>query len=383
MTSHGPTLIYDKSTLQGLTEKEAHWLHRHFHCIITPTIYMEVLADLKKEPRSGKSAEEEVATIVKKIPSYAFTPSMFYRDLLMEDLMAGPLEMAGRPYMGGGKKVRHPDGSYGVFYDERPEAKAFRLWSERKFDEMARLSAKEWRDALSRLDLEHRKKSFSWMKMHLEGLRSAEEILEYIEKALNLDPYRMLLNALEFFQVPERHHDEILNRWIRGGGKNLPQHIPYVCHVLKIDLFFTFLLVKDLISDNRPSHHVDFTYFYYLPFCIIFSSDDKLHKKYAPMLLNSKQKFIEKSLLKNGLAELVTYYAELSQDTLNMGYARYAKYPPLDKPLIISNIYDECCGYDWRSYAEEPEMPRDAEEDKKILEKIKAWQELFNQQHGK
>ncbi len=112
MISHGPSLIYDKSTLQGLTQKESHWLHTHFHCVLAPPIYGEVLADLKKAPRKDKSAEEEVAAVAKKIPSYAFTPSMHYKALIMEDFMAGPVEMVGRPYQGRGKKIKMPDGSY-------------------------------------------------------------------------------------------------------------------------------------------------------------------------------------------------------------------------------------------------------------------------------
>ncbi len=67
MIPDGPTLIYDKSTIQSLTSKEAYWLHHHFHVVLTPTLFIEVLGDLKKVSRRGKSPEEEVSILADKI----------------------------------------------------------------------------------------------------------------------------------------------------------------------------------------------------------------------------------------------------------------------------------------------------------------------------
>lgn len=381
MVSHGPSLIYDKSTLQGLTERESYWLHQHFHCVLAPPIYGEVLADLKKEPRKGKSAEQEVATIARKIPSYAFTPSMHYRGLIMEDLMAGPVEMVGRPYRGRARKVKMPDGTHGVFYEESPEAKAFRLWSDGKFNDMEHLLAEEWRLGLSKLDLRHRRQSFSWMLPRLEKLKNDQEVFDFVQMALSVDSYRLLSMALEYFQVPRKFHDEALNRWIRGGGKSLAQHVPYVTHVLKVDMLFTFLLVKGFISDSRPSHHVDFNYLYYLPFCAVFTSNDRLHRKYAPMLLARGQKYVEGSFLKEGLGELVTYYEGLPEEVIAKGSATYAEYPPLDGPRIISDMHDECCGYDWRAAAKASKVPSDPEASKEILKRAREFMALAKEQH--
>lgn len=376
MVSQGPTLIYDKSALQGLSEKEAYWLHRYFHCVLTPTIYVEILADLNKNPRPSKTAEEEVATLARKIPSYAFTPSMFYRDLLIEDFMAGPVDMGRRPYVGRGKRVRHPDGSNGMFFEEAPEAKAFRFWSEARFEEMERLEAQEWRTLLNQLDLSERRKSLSWAMPFLKKLKNEKEVLDYVDKALGLDTYRMLCMALPYLGIPRELHTEATNLWIRRGGKPLIEHVPYVAHVLRVEMFFTFLLIRRLIADERASHHVDFNYFKYLPFCVIFCSNDKLHKKLAPMLMQKDQVFLDLNEIKMALRELVEYYESYPEEK-----SKYRNFPPYDRRLQICDIYDRACNYDWRSFASAPEEPRDPERDKEIINKVMLWQKLYEEQY--
>lgn len=51
----GPILIFDKSTLQSLNPDEAMWLDNFFLTNITPLFFIEMLADLEKEVRSGRT----------------------------------------------------------------------------------------------------------------------------------------------------------------------------------------------------------------------------------------------------------------------------------------------------------------------------------------
>ena len=50
--STGPTLIYDKSTIQSLTEKEAFWLSMYFRPTLTVPLFFEILGNLKKPART-------------------------------------------------------------------------------------------------------------------------------------------------------------------------------------------------------------------------------------------------------------------------------------------------------------------------------------------
>lgn len=370
MISNGPTLIYDKSTLQSLTAKEAQWLHRHFHVVLTPTLYMEVLGNLKKESKRGKTAEEEVCILASKIPNYAITPSMFYKELVIGDLAYGAVEMRGRPYLGGGKRIQNSDGSYGVFFEDRPESQALRLWQEGKFNELEHEMAAEWRDAVQALDLSALAQSMKWAEKRIEKLKTPEEILAFIDRALGNEAYKMLVMALYYLHVPTEYHTRILARWKYFGRPALSNFAPYAAYVLKVDMFFNFLIARGLISDQRPSHKIDFTYFYYLPFTVVFSSNDKLHKKMAPLLMRKNQKFVEQSELKKDMAALTKYYEELPDEVKKTGTMNYAEFPPREGDFLTSRLYDEIYGDlspNWRDYAEREPAPRDPEEDKKIL----------------
>ena len=369
MISHGPTLIYDKSTLQSLTAKEADWLHHHFHVVLTPTLFMEVLGNLKKESKRGKKPEEEVAILAAKIPNYAITPNMFYKELVIGDLVYEQVEMKGRPYLGGGKRVQNSDGSYGVYFEDKPESKALRLWQKGDFNALEHEMAAEWRDALDELDLSVIRQSMKWAENRIKNLKTPEEILAFIDKALGNEAYKILVMALRYLGVPPEYHAHILARWQHFGRRPLPEFAPYAAYVLKVDMFFNFLIARGLISDQRASHKIDFTYFYYLPFTAVFTSNDKLHKQMAPLLLREDQRFIEQSELKKDMAALTEYYGSLPEEVKNTGTMNYANFPPREGNYLVSKLYDDLSP-NWREYAEREHKPRDPEEDKKILKRV-------------
>ena len=55
---------------------------------------------------------------------------------------------------------------------------------------------------------------------------------------------------------------------------------------------------KKLISPDRPSNRTDMAYLYYLPFAMMFVSNDKLHKRTARLFLNAQQEFVSGDELK-------------------------------------------------------------------------------------
>ena len=54
----GPTLIFDKSSLESLNLDEAVLLDHFYMCNITPLFYIECLADLEKLTRSKSTPEQ-------------------------------------------------------------------------------------------------------------------------------------------------------------------------------------------------------------------------------------------------------------------------------------------------------------------------------------
>ena len=110
----GPSLIFDKSTLESLNLDEAVWLDNFFLSNITPLFFMETLADLEKKIRSGRSPEDIVGGIALKTPDYGSKCNVHHDTILRGELLGlAKVEMSGRPIVPSGKVVEL-DGNTGV-----------------------------------------------------------------------------------------------------------------------------------------------------------------------------------------------------------------------------------------------------------------------------
>jgi hypothetical protein len=65
------------------------------------------------------------------------------------------------------------------------------------------------------------------------------------------------------------------------------------------------ILTKHKLVSQKPTNFIDAQYLYYLPFCHVFVSGDKLHKRLVPELLGPEQRFLSADDLKHELAEAV------------------------------------------------------------------------------
>jgi hypothetical protein len=99
----------------------------------------------------------------------------------------------------------------------------------------------------------------------------------------------------------------------------LHEFAPYTAHCLLVDTFFHIAVAKKLISPDRLSNRNDIAYLYYLPFAMAFVSNDKLHKRVAPLLLCDNQAFIDGEELKRDLHALDIYYSTLPSEQLEQG----------------------------------------------------------------
>ena len=81
----------------------------------------------------------------------------------------------------------------------------------------------------------------------------------------------------------------------------LSQYAKYAFYCLRLWVVYNIGLKCNLIKTSRSQNtYFDLEYFYYLPFCHFFSSDDKFHKNLSSLFLRKNQAFIEKeSLRKN------------------------------------------------------------------------------------
>src|SRR5262245_27826249 len=83
----GPTIILDKSTLQGLTgNDEAVFLRRYYLVNLPPVLLQEIGADLRKV-KVRTSPEEEVRTLSRKLSQVGSIVCPDYRVMIQAELL--------------------------------------------------------------------------------------------------------------------------------------------------------------------------------------------------------------------------------------------------------------------------------------------------------
>ena len=274
-------------------------------------------------------------------PDMRGTPNVYHSDICLQELFGYPVPLTGQILVPGGRPVRDGERT-GVVFDELPEASAFSRWQDKKFGEVERRYASVWRKLLCNLDLSEVANYFR--KLGVDGttcrtLDEAKSIALRITSSSDNKFDRMYL-ALTILGVSLSYYEDITRRWSALNYPPINQYAPYSSHVVSIELFFQIALAANLISSDRPSNRTDIAYLFYLPFCRVFVSSDKLHKKCAPMFLRRNQQFIWGPELKSGLRELNSYYLKLPQSIKDQGVIKFASQPPKEGNFYVSSVWD-------------------------------------------
>lgn len=361
----GPMIIFDKSTLQSLRPDEACWLDAFYLPIVVPLFYVETLGDLEKQVAKGRTPEQVVGNLAEKTPPNACA-NVHHRALVLSELMGDFIvTMDGRPVVGGSRSVVTED-QRGVLIALSPEMQALSRWQSGHFLEVEREFARTWRRQLSGINLDM---IYHQYRCKLPTLEDAKEAASSFIRS---SPYTSLKLAFEMLDIEERFKWRILARWGMLGCPQLSSFAPYTAHVMCVEMFFNFAIGADLISRERPSNKIDIAYLYYLPFCMIFASNDGLHERTAKCFLRSDQIFLRGDELKADLAKLDEYYSKLPDNVKERGVMSFASQPPQDG-FLITSLWDRFMVPDWRSHKEiSPEAIRDSDLVKRINRLTKA-----------
>jgi hypothetical protein len=356
--SSGPSLIFDKSALECLNPDEAMWLDQFFSCNITPVFFLEVLADLQKAGRPRRTPEQIVGNLAYKTPDLHSGPNAHHLTLLAAELNGhDQVDMrAYHPVLGHGVTVALGDET-GVMFRQTPEEEAFMRWQYGQIREFERVAAKAWRSGLQGLNLQAIYDMFQPVaavggrpKTLAEVKAKAESIIE------NMLPDRLLKYGLRLMGYRPEVYAAVLARWTKSGQPPIREFLPYFTHVLSVDLFFYVGIAADLISRERPSHKIDMAYLYYLPFCMVFTSNDKLHDSIVSLFLTPDQMFVPGMTLKQELAKLDAHYSALPEEAKVQGVYHMASDPPDDQAFLVTRLWDKYYPY-WRQIRDSRKKP--------------------------
>ena len=334
---------------------------RHF-------FFVEVLADLEKEVQKGLTPKQVVGNLADKSPTGGGV-NVHHNRLSVAELFGQKVEMRPFPVIEGGRAVRTPDGMRGLVFDHSPEQAALSRWQARQFLETERQFAKDWRQAISQIDLEQ---LFRVGREIIRSTRRPKDLLEAKELAASMlakPGARYVWTYLQSIE-PQDLSRAAFKRWEAHGKPSITNYAPFTAHILLVDLFFTIALGADLVGRERPTNRIDMSYLYYLPFCMVFTSRDKLHQRTAPLFLDDGQVFLHGDELKSDLRKLDEHYVQLPDEVKERGVMSFAHYPPTTGDFLVSKLWDKLMRPEWRKTAAQPEKPRVKEEDAKIIAEI-------------
>src|SRR5690606_34489632 len=147
-------------------------------------------------------------------------------------------------------------------------------------------------------------------------------------------------SLLENYDIDALTGVESFGRWYQLGKPLIKEFAPYSFHCLRFDTLFLFGLTSNLIG-TRPTNRVDLEYLYYLPFGHVFTSNDKVHKKLAPLLLRNDQKFITGPDLKLDLKNIVDFLNSLEIDERR----KFKSAPPIIETSYTFQLWKEYFNY--------------------------------------
>lgn len=336
------TITIDKSTFQSLSFPELMRLSSYYKHNVAPVLVMEILGDLKKESQEGKTPSDvRVKDFASKLFPMRSVINAYYRTLVKSELSGNPIEMDGRPTLDIEKVVQSDDGRKGFVVKETAEEKAIYKWKDGKFTEADHDLSQLWRTLTTQENLLKNLQRTLQANEH-EKLKCFDELHNKVNSILidHVLQDRLLAYMIENYVEGEIDGMSIFTRWITENRPFLIDFAPYTAHCLKVDMLFHLGLQSELVG-TRPTNRVDIEYLYYLPFCNVFTSNDKIHKQLAPLLIRDDQQFIIGSDLKKDFKHIVEYLESEGEEAKK----KYVNEPPILENTLTYGLWKKYFNY--------------------------------------
>ena len=172
--------------------------------------------------------------------------------------------------------------------------------------------------------------------------KNLNEVLAIVDKILDgRGPYDALRRAIDYLHIPKRYRPQIVRQWKLKGRPPFKDFAPYSHYVFRVEACFDMAIGMGLVPARDSKNFIDIMYAYYLPFCEVFASTDKLHRQMIPLFLRDNQRFVWGTDIKSDAVKLRTYYESLPAEVKNSGSLRYASLPPKNGDFLVAKIFDE------------------------------------------
>ncbi|MBA4320368.1 MAG: hypothetical protein C0412_18375, partial [Flavobacterium sp.] len=237
-------------------------------------------------------------------------------------------------------KVKTPDGKTGVQIVNPKELMAIKEWQEGNFSDAENLLAEQWRNFIKSINLEELKRQWANIKKIVPVCSDLQTILRISENWLSIKEMQteLLTNIINEMQIAQEYATQIFYRWEGNTNKSLKEFAPYAFFCSKVELCFNLGLVYELVT-TRATNRIDSEYYYYLPFCNIFSSRDNFHKEFTSIVLSDNQTFIDGDILKADLKYIIDKLEEKDSE-INFDWdSKFSLEPPNDEKCFTYQMW--------------------------------------------
>jgi hypothetical protein len=309
--------------------------------------------------------------IADKTPEMHGNLSAFHGHICVAELLGYRIPMTGRIMLPRGRPVRYGNQS-GVVFEEAPEIQALRRWQEGKFREVEHIFARLWRGMLSLADFDKVARTLKGLGLRPARCKRLEDAKHIADAVINSydNPNERIRLTFWLLGIPKKLQNDILLRWTLEEQPPLTKFAPYASFVLSVQVFFQIARATNLIS-KKPATVMDISYLFYLPFCMVFTSSDRLHERCVPLFLRDDQEFISGKDLKPDLSRIVKYFDAAPEVEKEKGLYVLAEKPPTEGDFLIARLWDRYLP-NWRIISNVP-VNRNSEKDEYLIKKLNAF----------
>jgi hypothetical protein len=330
----GPTLLLDKSAFQSLTNSEMYRTAKYFQWNRVDILFWEIISDFFKKTKTD-SSRNEASILADKVLVMDSVQNVNYIHLCLANLYGKSVEMESIPIVAATTIKTLDDGGETALIDETPFFKMINRWQKGDFSKQDIDLANIWKGIKDNSKANGSLDLLASNHIIFPKCTSIEELVIAINNLLrNPEIQHVFLDMFLSYQGINPATKYIIRKRLKQCPYSLPTVAPYAFYCLKVFALFLGAYKFDLLPEKKPDDQIDLEYLFYLPFCHVFSSNDKFHATLAPPLMGKDQIFLSGENLKKGLQEVESLPAH--EETMN---AKCAPIPPMPKESIIREVW--------------------------------------------
>jgi hypothetical protein len=377
----GPLIVLDKSALQSLSREEMGMLAKHYLLVVPPVLLVEILADLKKDPREGRIPNSDVIWLAGQLLSSYSKINVPYRAAVAESML-GNDPAPGFVLMAGAQDIRTKDGQRITFFDAQWEYEVLGNWHAGRFNEAERALAEEWRRVTREFDLESFRRIWAGRLKGKPTPQSLDDLVPVVDAFLaSEDPSTqkdLISEFLDSIAAPVELKNMIFERWLGLRMPPLNEFSRYGHYCFRTMLIFWSGLAFGLVS-TRSTNLIDLEYFLYAHFAYAFCSNDRFHEGLSPYILGRFHTFVKADILKQDLKWLKDEWDSLSESQKEDRAYNYGSYPPQNPASITHQLWTKYMA-PWQPGSGNRAIRMTEEQQEEVLAKLRPLMEAIDRQ---